>query len=70
MYYTIEQLMRKLKRSKQFIKLCVDRFSIKQTRLKTTSILVYDIPKDKMEQIMEFNYERQRRYPSRTGKKH
>ena len=68
MFYKLEQLVRKLKRSKPFIIMCIDRFGIKRIRLKTTNQLVYDIPKDKMEEIMEFNYARRRKYPARNEK--
>ena len=70
MYYKIEQLMRKLKRSQPFVQMCLDRFGIKKIRLKTTNQLVYDIPKEKMDKIVEFNYERQRKYPAGTRKKY
>lgn len=64
----MKQLERKFKRSKPFIQMCIDRFGIQKTRFKTTNQLVYDIPKDKMEEIMEFNYARRRKYPARNGK--
>lgn len=68
MFYKLDKLARKLKRSKSFIIMCVDRFGIKRIRLKTTNQLVYDIPKEKMEEIMEFNYARKRNYKDRTKK--
>lgn len=61
MFYTMEQLKRKLKRSQPFVSMCIDRFSIKQTRLKTTRELVYDIPSEKMKEIIEFSFMRQTR---------
>ena len=60
MFYTLEQLKTRLKRSKNFVELCVCRFDIKKVRLKTTNQLVYDIPKEKMELIEDFNVSRKR----------
>ena len=68
MFYKLDKLARKLKRSKSFIIMCIDRFGIKRIRLKTTNQLVYDIPKEKMEEIMEFNCARKRNYKDRTKK--
>lgn len=61
MFYTMEQLKRKLKRSQPFVRMCIDRFGIKQTRLKTTRELVYDVPAEKMKEIIEFSFMRQTR---------
>lgn len=61
MFYSIKKLTIKLKRSAGFIKLCIDRFGIKQTRFKTTGEIVYDIPKEKMEEIINFSNGRKKR---------
>lgn len=61
MFYTTKQLIRKLKRSKNFIMMCIDRYGIKRIKLKSTRQLVYDIPKEKMELIIQFSEARQRR---------
>lgn len=55
MFYNMKRLTIKLKRSVGFVKLCIDRFGIKQTRFKTTGEIVYDIPKEKMEEIINFS---------------
>ena len=67
MLYTMEQLKSKLKRSASFIKLCLMRFSIKQTRLAVTKQLAYDISKEKMEEIKE--YSNSRKQGRKSGKR-
>lgn len=69
MFYTMKKLTVKLKRSKAFIKLCIDRFGIQQIRYKTTGELAYDIPKDKMQEIIDFSNRRKKvEYKSRNRK--
>ncbi len=56
----MKRLTVKLKRSVAFIKLCIDRYGIKQTRFKTTGEIAYDIPKDKMQEIINYSNRRKK----------
>lgn len=54
MFYTIKQLIRKFKKCKTCIRVCLDRYGIKRVVLPKTKQVVYDIPNDKMEKIKQF----------------
>lgn len=69
MFYSIKKLTIKLKRSAGFIKLCIDRFGIKQTRFKTTGEIAYDISKEKMQEIINYSNRRKKvEYKNRNRK--
>lgn len=58
MLYTMDRLIKLLNRSEAFIRLCLMRFDIKQTKLKISKKVAYDIQKETMQQILKFNQTR------------
>lgn len=60
MLYTLDSLTKKLKRSVSFVRLCIDKFRIKRTRLKNGKT-AYDIELYKWNLIKEYSESRIRR---------
>lgn len=58
MYYTIEQLMSRLNRSKSFALTCIGRFNIQKTKI--DGRIRYNISHEQWREIKEFNKIRQR----------
>ena len=56
----MKRLTVKLKRSVAFIKLCIDRYGVRQTRFKTTGEIAYDISKEKMQEIINYSNRRKK----------
>ena len=59
MRYTMERLRKKLGRSVSYIRTIIARFNIPKVRLKISKKIAYDIPKEKMRLIKEYNEQRQ-----------
>lgn len=58
MFLTLKQFVRKIKKSEGTARIYLDRYSIKQIKLKNTKQLVYDISKEQLNEIIKFSSNR------------
>lgn len=58
MFYTIERLEKILDRSETFVRTLLMRYDIKQSRLKITKEIAYNIPQSILKQMIEFSQNR------------
>ena len=58
MFLTLKQFARKIKKSEGTARIYLDRYSIKQIRLKNTKQLVYDVPKELLNEVIKFSLNR------------
>lgn len=58
MLYTIDRLEKILDRSESFVRTCLMRFGIEQTRLKITKEIAFDIPQSILKEMIEFSKNR------------
>ena len=61
MFLTLKQVARKVKKSEATARIYLDRFCIKKIKLKNTGQIVYDIPIQVLEKVVEFSTSRRKR---------
>ena len=69
MFMTLKQLARKIKRSESYARILLGRYCIQKYKLKTTKITVFDVSKEKLEEMLEFVKKRNEKKTGRTSKR-